>query len=99
MTAAFPDKLSSDAPDITERLAHISRCRRYECRSCEDGYENYSHYCTNGPHCVETQEILARLHYVWCIVAGQARDTVRQLRVENAALRARIELLDSIHHG
>ena len=86
-------------PDITEQLARISRCRRCECHSCQEGYENHSYSCTDGPHCVETQTKLKALLFPYSVIAGRARETIRELRVETATLRARVAQLEAIHHG
>lgn len=89
----------SKDPDITDQLSRIRRCRRCECRSCSNGYENHSHRCTEGADCVETQAKLAALQYAWSVIAGQAREEILRLRSENEVLLARIAQLDSIHHG
>ena len=71
--------------DIITSLQHIAACRRCACRSCSNGEENHSHYCTHGEHCINTEKNL--LHFVFTAqhVANQARVEIRDLRAQLAA--------------
>jgi hypothetical protein len=89
----------TNTPDIIDRLGIIANCRRCKCRSCQDGYENHSHRCTQGPHCVETQERLKALLCSHAIIAADAREALRQFRTKVEKLRARLAQLEAIHHG
>ena len=93
------DAVPKTNPDIENHLASMARCRRCTCQSCSVGYENHSHKCTQGPECVETQERLQALLYLHSVVAGRARDVIRDLQAEAENLRARVARLEAVHHG
>lgn len=38
----------------TADIERLARCHRCRCLSCANGFENHSHGCTGGPHCIET---------------------------------------------
>lgn len=90
--------MDADA-DIVDQLHSITRCRRCECRSCQNGYENHSHGCTDGPHRVETREKLRALEFPRAVIAGRAQQMIRDLREANAALKARVAQLEALHSG
>lgn len=56
-----------------------SACSRCHCASCSDGYENHSHGCTDGPHCIETKAHLLSANRALRFTCGQTAADLRRL--------------------
>lgn len=65
--------------DIYEAFRSITKCRRCECLSCNDGYENHEHYCTNGPNCVESKDNLLKWQRQVQFTIGQIYSQMRSI--------------------
>lgn len=93
--------MSNEVEALCERLNKLTACRRCECISCADGYENHSHSCTHGPDCVETAPRWAAWRRKVSVVATASVTLIRSLSAklaeaerENFALAA-----DQCHAG
>lgn len=82
--------------DILSGLERLWVCRRCQCYSCEDGYENHSHRCTDGPGCVESRERLKANLEAISIIASRAGQEIKRLRDEVERLTVVNSLGDGI---
>ena len=73
---------ASEIEELCRRLNKLTVCRRCECSDCQDGYENHSHACTNGPNCVETKERWAVWRFHVLEVANAAAALIRRLELQ-----------------